>query len=232
MLARGRPIIVEWRETQIRHRFGLFDEVCTSGGAQVRHCNWVRFLRVSEHYGPQVNLVCTKVKGEPVYEVVRPISPHTELIVYYLPERPEELFFVRMRNNLYRQTMDSILEAVRLTIIRVTSVVLKPVIFASIVGVYEDLFVARSRETPSTALLFVCLRRTSPFGAHSYVTAECNISERSELWFTHLPVINRRPYPSAAMIYSGRSREMYRGDAQRPTRRPPAPSVTSDNVYQ
>lgn len=41
---------------QIRHRFGLFDEVSTSGGVQVRHCNWVRFLRVSEHYGPQVSI--------------------------------------------------------------------------------------------------------------------------------------------------------------------------------
>lgn len=58
----------------------------------------------------QVNLVCTKVKGEPIYEVVKPIPVHQELVVYYLPERPEELFFVRMRNTLYRQTMDSILE--------------------------------------------------------------------------------------------------------------------------
>ncbi|XP_077285564.1 uncharacterized protein LOC143910840 [Arctopsyche grandis] len=97
-------------EDDIRHRFGLYDEISSSGGVQVRHCNWVRFLRVSEQYGPQVNLVCTKVKGEPIYEAVKPIAPHTELVVYYLPERPEELFFVRMRNTLYRQTMDSILE--------------------------------------------------------------------------------------------------------------------------
>ena len=59
---------------------------------------------------PQVNIVCTKVKGEPLYEVVKPIAAHQELIVYYLPERPEELFFVRMRSTLYRRTMDSILE--------------------------------------------------------------------------------------------------------------------------
>lgn len=64
----------------------------------------------------QVNLVCTKVKGEPVYEAVKPVSPHTELVVYYLPERPEELFFVRMRNSLYRQTMDSILEGMILLV--------------------------------------------------------------------------------------------------------------------
>lgn len=58
----------------------------------------------------QVNVVCTKVKGEPVYEIIRPIAAHQELVVYYLPERPEELFFVRMRSTLYRRTMDSILE--------------------------------------------------------------------------------------------------------------------------
>lgn len=55
-------------------------------------------------------MVCTKVKGEPIYEVVRPIPINQELVVYYLPERPEELFFARMRTTLYRQTMDSILE--------------------------------------------------------------------------------------------------------------------------
>lgn len=95
---------------QVRYRFGLYDEISYTNGRKVRHCNWVRFLKVSETYGPQVNLVCTKIKGEPVYEVVKPIQPHQELIVYYLPERPEELFFVRMRTTLYRQTMDSILE--------------------------------------------------------------------------------------------------------------------------
>lgn len=58
----------------------------------------------------QVNVVCTKVKGEPVYEIIRPIAAHQELVVYYLPERPEELFFVHMRSTLYRRTMDSILE--------------------------------------------------------------------------------------------------------------------------
>lgn len=60
-----------------------------------------------------MNIVCTKVKGEPLYEVVKPLAAHQELIVYYLPERPErpeEMFFVRMRSTLYRRTMDSILE--------------------------------------------------------------------------------------------------------------------------
>lgn len=95
---------------QIRHRFGCYDEISGSGSRRVRHCNWVRFLRVANSFNPAVNLVATKVRGEPVYEAVKPIPPDTELLVYYLPERPEELFFVRMRASLYRQTMDSILE--------------------------------------------------------------------------------------------------------------------------
>lgn len=70
----------------------------------------MRFLRVAETYGPQVNVVCTKISGEVIYEVVKPIQIHHELIVYYLPERPEELFIGRMKNSFYRRTMDSILE--------------------------------------------------------------------------------------------------------------------------
>lgn len=95
---------------QIRNRFGCYDEISTTNNRKVRHCNWVRFLRVASSYTPAVNLVATKVRGEPVYEAVKPIASDTELLVYYLPERPEELFFVRMRASLYRQTMDSILE--------------------------------------------------------------------------------------------------------------------------
>lgn len=77
---------------------------------RIRHCNWIRFLHVSDTFGPQVNLICTKVKGEPIFEIIKPIPPHQELIVYFLPERPEELYFERIHNNLYRETMDSILE--------------------------------------------------------------------------------------------------------------------------
>lgn len=76
----------------------------------MRHCNWVRFIRVSRSFNAAVNFIATKIRGEPVYEAVKSIAPDTELQVYYLPERPEELFFVRMRASLYRQTMDSILE--------------------------------------------------------------------------------------------------------------------------
>lgn len=95
---------------QIKHRFGLYDEITYTSARKVRNCNWVKFLRVAENYGPQVNVVCTKIGGEVIYEVVKPIPLHHELIVYYLPERPEELFLGRMKNTFYRRTMDSILE--------------------------------------------------------------------------------------------------------------------------
>jgi len=49
-----------------------------------------------------------------MYEVIKNIPANTELIVHYLPERPEEIFFMPavhyLRNTLYRRTMDTILE--------------------------------------------------------------------------------------------------------------------------
>ncbi|XP_070506388.1 uncharacterized protein [Chironomus tepperi] len=97
-------------EDDIRHRYGLYDEITYTTGRSVRNCNWIRFLRTADVYGPQVNIVCTKINGEVIYEVVKPIPMHQELVAFYLPERPEELFLGRMRNTFYRRTMDSILE--------------------------------------------------------------------------------------------------------------------------
>ena len=112
---------------------------------KVRHCNWVRFLRPSPLFTPNVNVVCSKIKGikshsslvrfiqyfnlfvglfffyltgEPVYEAVRPIAAHTELVVFYLPSQhddEEELYAglpaVRsLRSSLFRRTMGLILQ--------------------------------------------------------------------------------------------------------------------------
>ncbi|XP_060528713.1 zinc finger protein 672-like isoform X3 [Cylas formicarius] len=101
-------------ENDVRHRFGCYDKVSfdiTCG--KVRHCNWIRFLRVSPVFSASVNIISTKVGGEPVYRCVKPVLPHTELLVHYLPEKPEEMFFAKMRTSLYRQTMDLLLEALR-----------------------------------------------------------------------------------------------------------------------
>ncbi|KAL1139318.1 hypothetical protein AAG570_006304, partial [Ranatra chinensis] len=99
---------------QIRHRFGCYDEITEVDKRRVRHCNWVRFLRTAPTYSEQVNIIGTKIKGEPIYEAVKNIAANSELVVYYLPERPEEVFFMPavhyLRNSLYRRTMDSILE--------------------------------------------------------------------------------------------------------------------------
>ncbi|XP_054264075.1 zinc finger protein 227-like isoform X2 [Macrosteles quadrilineatus] len=101
-------------DNDIRHRFGCYDEITEVDRRRVRHCNWVRFLRTANSYSQEVNIIGTKVKGEPIYEAVKTIPAHSELVVYYLPERPEEVFFMPavhyLRHSLYRRTMDTILE--------------------------------------------------------------------------------------------------------------------------
>lgn len=54
--------------------------------------------------------MCTKIKGEPIYEIVRHVPAHEELVVFYLLERIEDEILTRIQNTIYRQTMDSILE--------------------------------------------------------------------------------------------------------------------------
>ncbi|KAK6640602.1 hypothetical protein RUM44_012298 [Polyplax serrata] len=99
------------RGMKIRNCFGCYDEISTT---KERHCNWVRFLRTSTTYSEDVNVIGTRVKGEPLFEVVKNIPANTELVVFFLPERQEEVFFMPavnyLRNSLYRRTMDTILE--------------------------------------------------------------------------------------------------------------------------
>lgn len=101
-------------ENDIRHRFGCYDDITQVAGRAVRHCNWVRFVRTTRTYSDDVNVVGTKIKGEPIYEAVKTIGANSELVVYFLPERPEEIFFMPavnyLRHTLYRRTMDTILE--------------------------------------------------------------------------------------------------------------------------
>ena len=59
-------------------------------------------------------MLVSLLAGEPIYEVVRPIPAHTELVAFFLPESSEDLFLMPavnfLRNTLYRRTMDAILE--------------------------------------------------------------------------------------------------------------------------
>lgn len=95
---------------QLRYRYGLYHEVSHKYGTRVHHCNWIRFLRTAGSFSSDVNLICTMVKGDPLYEVIKPIKTYQELVAYYLPERPEESMFMNLRSTLYRQAMDSILQ--------------------------------------------------------------------------------------------------------------------------
>ncbi|KAH9368789.1 hypothetical protein HPB48_012434 [Haemaphysalis longicornis] len=73
---------------QVRHRFGCYDEIQQEKSKQVRHCNWVRFVRHSPQFSAEVNLLGSLVKGEPVYETIRTVASNTELVVFY--EDPDD----------------------------------------------------------------------------------------------------------------------------------------------
>lgn len=103
---------------QIRHRFGLYDEVSESPtcvGGRLRQCNWIRFLRHSLVYNDEVNVVATKgPTGEPVFDLVKDVGPKTELVAFFVPERPEEAFLLPaiqyLRHTLFKRLVDNVLE--------------------------------------------------------------------------------------------------------------------------
>ncbi|XP_065210026.1 zinc finger and SCAN domain-containing protein 2-like [Planococcus citri] len=93
----------------IRNRFGCYDEIMEINRRQVRHCNWIRFLRIASEPSDEVNVVGEKIKGEPIYRAVKTIPANSELVVRYIPERPEEIFFMPVhffRHNIYRRTIE------------------------------------------------------------------------------------------------------------------------------
>ena len=67
---------------QVRYQFGLFDEIHVIDDEEVRHCNWVRFLRSSTNID-EVNMVAVRVKGQTLFQVVTQIPPNGELTVYF-----------------------------------------------------------------------------------------------------------------------------------------------------
>ncbi|XP_064539190.1 zinc finger protein ZFP2-like [Drosophila montana] len=94
----------------LRHRHGLYHEVSYNNGTCVIHCNWIRFLKIAGTFDRNVNLICSMVKGDPLYEVIKPVKINQELVVYYIPERREDNIFSTVRSTLYRKAMDSILQ--------------------------------------------------------------------------------------------------------------------------
>lgn len=97
----------------VKHRFGCYDEITELEGRPVRHCNWIRFVRFVSTCTPDVNLVGSKFRGEPLFEVIRPIPAFTEVVVYHMPETHEEFMLpaiAYLRHSLYRRTMYTILQ--------------------------------------------------------------------------------------------------------------------------
>lgn len=66
---------------QIRRKYGSEDAISTMDENKVRHCNWVRFLKISDVIG-DVNMVGFKIKDEIVFQVVKTILPNEEIVAY------------------------------------------------------------------------------------------------------------------------------------------------------
>ena len=81
----------------------------------MRQCNWIRFLRYSLVYNEEVNVIGTKgPTGEPIFDLIKDIGPKTELVAFFVPERPEEAFLLPaiqyLRTTLFKRLIDNVLE--------------------------------------------------------------------------------------------------------------------------
>ena len=101
---------------QVRHRFGLYDEISeVLPGRRLRQCNWIRFLRYSLVCNEEINMIATKgPTGEAIFELIRDVGPKTELVAFFVPERPEEAFLLPaiqyLRHTLFKRLIDNVLE--------------------------------------------------------------------------------------------------------------------------
>lgn len=65
----------------MRNEYGCEDAISTIEDREVRHCNWVRFLKTSD-VTDNVNVVGLKIKGEVVFQTVKTILPNEEIVAY------------------------------------------------------------------------------------------------------------------------------------------------------
>ena len=81
----------------------------------MRQCNWIRFLRYSLVYNEEVNVIGTKgPTGEPIFDLIKDVGPKTELVAFFVPERPEEAFLLPaiqyLRTTLFKRLIDNVME--------------------------------------------------------------------------------------------------------------------------
>ncbi|CAG5129637.1 unnamed protein product, partial [Candidula unifasciata] len=86
-------------DEDIRRFYGCYDAVLNINGQEVRHCNWVRFVK-STTDSDTANIISSKVKGQSFYQVIRAIKPNEEIKVWFhlnleraLYDRPSSLPF-------------------------------------------------------------------------------------------------------------------------------------------
>ena len=108
------PIFPKLPQFDLRHRFGLYDEIKDEGGRSVRHCNWLRFLRFSLVMTPQVNIIGTKnTNGEPVFEILTSLKPQTELVAFLVPDTCHEMMLLPaiqfLRQTLFKRYIENVL---------------------------------------------------------------------------------------------------------------------------
>ena len=108
------PIFPKLPQFDLRHRFGLHDEIKDEGGRSIRHCNWVRFLRFSLVMTPQVNIIGTKdTNGEPVFEILTSLEPQTELVALLIPDTCHEMMLLPaiqlLRQTIFKRYIESVL---------------------------------------------------------------------------------------------------------------------------
>ncbi|KAK3107874.1 hypothetical protein FSP39_024142 [Pinctada imbricata] len=80
-------VYTKLEEDDVRNKFGVQDEILDIEDREVRHCNWVRFLKSSTNF-KEVNIVGTKSEGAVIFQTIKNIKPNDELIAYFdCPER-------------------------------------------------------------------------------------------------------------------------------------------------
>ena len=99
---------------EIKHQFGLHDEIKQEGGKLVRHCNWVRFLKTSLLPGPDVNIVGRRNDGgDPVYEIVQSCEAGEELVCHLAPPVSPPVIFLpaiqMLRQTLIRRYLETLM---------------------------------------------------------------------------------------------------------------------------
>ena len=100
----------------LKLRYGGVDEVRADQvtGRLVRHCNWIRLLRVSVVPGPEVNMLARRDEntGDIVYEMIREVAAGEELVAH-LPQvvSPEMLLpaIQLLRQTLIKRYLETLM---------------------------------------------------------------------------------------------------------------------------